>query len=101
MSESVNPSLTVIADNTELFDAIINSKTAVPTLKDGGDLSIVTKHGMMEPSGAAGACLTFTVDTDGTLSRAQTVVSVKILITLLRILESSYTDEGLPRGKKQ
>lgn len=100
MTDPINPNLTVMLDNTDLYDAIIRGKTSLPTLKDGGDLLIITKHGAMYPSDAAGACLTFTAETPaGQLARVQTVVSVKLLLTTLRILEANYTDDGIPRLK--
>lgn len=81
--------ITILLDDHEVYDRVI--KNSIP---DEGDLTLVTKdHGMQ--SGRAIAMLTFHVHTpDGERKVAQTVVSVRILMTMLAALKGRYTDDG-------
>lgn len=88
--------ITVLLDKRTLFDNIIHGRDGVRTLPDSGDLTIVTKHGAME-SGRAAACLTFTVEVSGKRARARTVVPVRLLLSTLRILQTIYSEDGMPR----
>jgi len=79
----------------EMFDAIIQGTAPHPTLPEGGDLTLITKHdGAI--SGRAIAMWTFTVEVDGKMRRAQAVTSIKLLKGALRMLDAKYNDEGFP-----
>lgn len=80
----------------EDFDRLLHGTDGVRVLADGGDIAICTKHGALT-SGRAGAIITFTVDVDGALCRAQTVVPVRQLIFALKVIQGKYTDDGMPR----
>lgn len=88
--ESIN---LVIDDGTgKEFDFALRDNA----LQDGGDLSIITKDNAME-SGRAGVLLTFSVDINGIIKRAQTVVPMRLFILTTRMLQNKYTDEGYKR----
>ena len=84
-------------DAPELFDEIILGTAPLETLPEGGDLSLITKHGGTV-SGRAIAMLTFTAQVDGRMRRAQSVTPVKLLKSALRALDARYDDDGFPRG---
>jgi hypothetical protein len=86
-------SLPINLNDVELFDKTVHGADGVPTLRDGGDLRIITKDNATD-SGRALACLTFTVDVDGKLVRAQTVTTVRLLTTVLHALLGRYGHEG-------
>lgn len=86
----------VMIDRPAEFDHALHGDDKVPALKDGGDLMVITKNKAMQ-SGRAGAILTFTVEVDGKLRRAQTVVPVRLFKTVLSILNAAYDDDGMPR----
>ena len=90
------PYIKIVMDNSKLFDASVHGTDGTLTLRDGGDLLIITKHQAMK-SGAAAACLCFSVEVSGKMVRAQTVTSVKILKAMLVALSARYDDEGIPR----
>jgi len=75
------------------FDATVHGRDGVPTLRDGGDLRIITKDEGTE-AGRALACLTFTVEVDGKPVRAQTVTTVRLLVTALHALMGRYGNDG-------
>lgn len=79
----------------DLFDAKIRGGDGVRTLADGGDLQIITKDGGMQ-SGRALAMLTFSVDVDGKLVRAQTVVPIRLLLGAAAGLYGRYDPDGWP-----
>lgn len=83
-------------DTGKDYDTLLRGLDGVRTLPENGDLAICTKHGAME-SGRAGAIITFTVDVDGKLCRAQAVTPVRQLIAALKLLQAKYTDDGMPR----
>ena len=59
-------------------------------LQDDGHLAIITKD-KATVGGAPGACLTFGVQLpDGSIARAQTVVTVKLLQGALTLLKAKY-----------
>jgi hypothetical protein len=71
------------------FDAVLKE-----SLADGGDLEIVTKDGATE-SGRAGVMLTFSVQLpDGSLARAQTVVTARLFLMAALIVATKYPHEG-------
>ena len=83
-------------DAPEMFDAIIQGTAQHPTLPEGGDLSVITKHdGAI--SGRAIAMLTFTVQVEGVSMIAQAVTSIKLLKQMLRMIDAKYTDDGWPK----
>jgi hypothetical protein len=83
-------------DTGKDFDTLLHGLDGVRTFPEGGDLVICTKHGALE-SGRAGAIITFTVEVDGKFCRAQSVTPVRQLILALKLLQSKYTDDGMPR----
>jgi hypothetical protein len=87
--------LSIHLNSPELFDAIIQGTAPHDTLPEGADLALIIKHGGTE-SGRAIAMLTFTVEVDGKMRRAQAVTSVKLLKACLKMLNGRYTDEGFP-----
>ena len=89
--------LTLKFDSGTLFDAIIQNMAPGETLAEGGDLELITKHSATQ-SGRAIAMLTFTVQVDGQLKRAQAVTSIRLLKTALRAIEAKYDDDGFPRA---
>lgn len=88
MPEVVNIRL----NNAEAFAEAVHGG-----LPEGGDLSIITRDDVTVDTHRAMACLTFSVEVNGELKRAQTVTSVRNLKVLLRILDARYDDEGRPR----
>jgi hypothetical protein len=83
-------------DSPELFDAIIQGTAPHETLPEAGDLTLITKHnGAL--SGRAIAMLTFKVEVDGKVRRAQAVTSIKLLKTMLMAIDRLYDDDGWPR----
>lgn len=73
-------------DDAATFDEVVHG-----SLRDGGDLSIVTKENATQ-GGEPAACLTFTVQTrDGKVDRAQTVVTVRNLIDALHAVMGKYS----------
>lgn len=86
--------LRVNLDDDGTYDKVLQD-----SLQDSGDLQIIIKNNCTN-NGRACAMLTFTVDVNGKLHRAQTVMTMRNLMGALRILESHYTDDGNPRGKK-
>lgn len=87
---------TVLINNHEEFDHAVHGDDRLRSLPSGDDLRIITKDGGMQ-SGRAVACITFTVEVDGQLRRAQYSVPVRQLMFALRLLEAGYIDDGLPR----
>lgn len=85
--------LQVLLNQPDEFDRAVHGDDRVPALPEGGDLALITKD-QATVNGAAGAVLTFTVELDGKLRRAQTVVTVKNLMLALRILEARYEGTG-------
>jgi hypothetical protein len=79
-----------------LFDGLVHGCDGIRSLPEGGDIQIVTKDGGME-SGRAAAVISFTVDLNGELLRAQAAIPVRLLIATLRILHARYGDEGIAR----
>lgn len=87
--------LHIYFDAPERFDAIIQGTAPLPTLPEGGDLTLITKHdGAI--SGRAIAMLTFTVEVDGKMRQAQAVTSIKLLKWMLQVLDGRYDDDGFP-----
>lgn len=79
----------------EEFDLYLFGRDGVPTLKDGGDLTIVTKDDGTVDTHRGIACLFFTVELPGGgTARAQTVTTVRILKMALAALEGRYDDDG-------
>lgn len=85
--------LPVNLNDTELFDNTVRGLDGVQTLRDAGDLQIITKDQGTE-GGRAIACLTFSVEVDGKLVRAQTVTTVRLLATALSALRGRYDVDG-------
>ena len=83
--------------DAEKFDATVHGRDGVRTLPDDGQLRLIVKDGGME-SGAACVCLTFGVQVDGKVVRAQTVTSMKLLMGALRGLAARYNDRGTRRA---
>lgn len=75
------------------FDAAVHSRDGTRVLAEGGDAKIITKNDATV-NGRAGAVITFTVDVDGKICRAQTVVTVRNLKFALKILDAAYDEEG-------
>ncbi len=80
--------LSIKLNNIERFDEIIKG-----SLPDGGDLEIVTKDAGMV-SGRGIVMLTFTVDVDGEMKRAQTVTSMRNFRAIASAICSTYDDDG-------
>lgn len=78
------------------FDRAVHGDDRVPALPSGSDLAIITKDGGMQ-SGRAVAVITFTVEVNGKLRRAQYTVSVRHLKALGAWLNGAYDDEGMRR----
>lgn len=77
--------IAIILDKPEKFDEKLRN-----SLPDGGDLEVITKENATV-SGAPAVMLTFTVELpDGTFATAQTVTTVKLLQTVLAVLECKY-----------
>lgn len=70
------------------FDEVIKN-----SLPDLGDLEIITKDAGMV-SGRGIVMLTFTVDIDGELKRAQTVTSMRNFRAIANAIVSTYDDDG-------
>lgn len=78
--------------SAEDFDAMLRGTEACPSLKDSGDIQIIVKPGATV-GGRAGAMITFTVQMpDGTIARAQTVTTVRLLKTTLAALHGWELD---------
>lgn len=65
-------------------------------LPEGGDVELITKDAGTQ-NGRAVACITFTVEVNGEHKRAQTVTSVRNLLTALTLLQGRYDEDGKPR----
>jgi hypothetical protein len=84
--------LNITFDDAE-FDRIVHGEN---TLRDDGQFRVVVKdNGTVQ--GNAIAVITFGVEVDGKIMRAQTVTTVKLLKGLLAILDGRYTDSGKKR----
>jgi hypothetical protein len=82
---------------SDTFDNVVHGRDGVTTLRDGGDLRVVTKDGATD-QGRAIACLSFTVEVDGKLVRAKTVTTVQLLVGLMSALVGRYGYDGKPRA---
>jgi len=87
--------IALVLNNEKEFDEAVHGGNGIRVLPDDGQLKIITKD-VGTVSGRAVAVLTFGVDVDGKgdLCRAQTVVSVKMLLAAARVLRGRYNEEG-------
>lgn len=77
-------------DDKEAFDRNLQN-----SLPDGGDLKIITKDNATV-GGNPAVMLIFSVRLpDGSLRKAQTVTTMKLLRTVLRALDGKYSDFDL------
>lgn len=88
--------LPVLINQPDEFDRAVHGDDQLRALRECGDLRLITKDDAMV-SGRAGAVFAFTVELDGRLFRAQATVPVRLLKLALRIVESGYDDDGMPR----
>lgn len=91
-------SVSIKLNDAASFDNAVHGKDGVRTLQDGSDLAVITKDGAMD-SGRAAAVLTFSVNVDGKVCRAQTVVSVRLMHSIGAALSGRYDEEGFSRLK--
>jgi hypothetical protein len=78
----------------KLFDDCVHGTDGFLTLRDGGDLSVISKDNATE-GGRPAVCLTFTVQLpDGRLARAQTVITGRLFAMLGAAFRGRYGDDG-------
>lgn len=88
-------SLSISIDKPEEFDAIVQNRSDVPVLAQASQIRIITKHGGTD-TGKAIAMVTFEVEVDGKIVRAQAVTTMRLLRGTAQILLANYTVDGLP-----
>jgi hypothetical protein len=86
--------LKIRLNDPKLFDAMCHGADGVRTLPSGDLCSIITKDGGME-FGRACALITFEVEVDGKIARAQYTTSVRLLVATLHVLMGRYGHEGV------
>lgn len=87
--------ITITLGNDAEYDRAVHGDDKVPSLLEGGDLAFITKDRALT-SGRAGIVITFTVEVDGKLRRAQAVTTVRNMHMLAAALEGRY-DDGMLR----
>lgn len=96
-SGSPPETINIALDRPDLYDKYVHGEPGVRSLAQAGPVSVVTKH-KVTTKGNSGAVVTFLVVLpDGTHARAQAVVTMKLLLASLKVLDARYTDEGIPR----
>jgi hypothetical protein len=80
-------------NSSTVFARECDGTDGMRTLADGGDLRVTTCDNITN-DGGAGVCLSFTVDVDGTVMRAKTVTTVKLLLATLHVLRGRYDSDG-------
>jgi hypothetical protein len=74
--------LAVKLNDAEAFDAVLKN-----SLPEGGDLTIITKD-FGTVGGNPVAMITFTVEVNGERKTAQTVTTLKLLLTILNVFQN-------------
>lgn len=89
---------TIKINQPDEFDRAVHGDDRVPALPSGDVIEIITKDAAMATHPKRGAAvITWLVEVDGNIRRAQYTVPIRLLKSMLRAIDAGYDDDGMPR----